>query len=521
MMLRRIYELSCYDNIAALFNLIPTDVLLIAYFNVDLQQAELTGFGQLRRMIDNSPYFTENYPRDTKVDSVIRFLKSNLMIRYASSENHTIGTQLIGAILDEANFMKGDGAVVSQKASEVRSKAADLYTQIRQRSKSRFIVDEVNWSLSILVSSTMYDSSFTKQREAQVINDPHALMFNEKIWNVKKEGTYSKERFSLFLGNSDLDPFVIETQEDLQPIWDSFGIPRVVGTDIKDEVSKMTDVMKSRIMEIPMTFYQDFHDNLIKSIQNIAGEPVAGEGRLFTSTELFKKALYTPEERCFTKDEIVISTKDKVRLEDYINPNWKPEHPERKRYLHADQGVTDDSYGLAQCYLDDIVVDSYGNLLLYVKYDFILRINPPKPPAKISLIKIRDIIPYFANTYGITYGKITYDTYQSTAIIQELEAQDFNVDYQSVDRTDQAYLDFVDYMYAERVKIPYHRVFETELFNLVHYRQRHKVDHLDIYSKDTSDAVVGALHNLINDPNVDEILSENDLDIILSVLKGD
>ena len=340
MMLRRIYELSCYDNIAALFNLIPTDVLLIAYFNVDLQQAELTGFGQLRRMIDNSPYFSENYPRDTKVNSMIKFTKSNLMIRFASNENHTIGTQLIGAILDEANFMKGDGAIASQKAQEVHSKAADLYTQIRQRSKSRFIIDEINWSLSILVSSTMYDSSFTKQREAQILGDKNALVFNEKIWNVKKEGTYSKEMFYLFLGNADLDPFVIDDLNDMQAIWDSFGLQRVSGTTIKEECEALPAIIKQRVMKIPMTFYQDFKDNLIKSIQNIAGEPVAGEGRLFTSKELFKQALYQPEERCFTKDEVIISTKDNTRLEDYINPRWQPENPERKRYLHADQAVS-------------------------------------------------------------------------------------------------------------------------------------------------------------------------------------
>lgn len=92
--LRKIYELSCYMNIPALFNLLPTSLMLFAYFNLNLAQANLTGYGQLRNMIDTSKYFQEVFPRNTRTDSSINFTQANMMVRFASNESHIIGTNL-------------------------------------------------------------------------------------------------------------------------------------------------------------------------------------------------------------------------------------------------------------------------------------------------------------------------------------------------------------------------------------------------------------------------------------------
>ena len=41
-MLRKVYELSCYTNIPALFNLMASSKLMFAYFNINMAQALLT-----------------------------------------------------------------------------------------------------------------------------------------------------------------------------------------------------------------------------------------------------------------------------------------------------------------------------------------------------------------------------------------------------------------------------------------------------------------------------------------------
>lgn len=112
---------------------------------------------------------------------------------------------------------------------------------------------------------------------------------------------------------------------------------------------------------------------------------------------------------------------------------------------------------------------------------------------------------------------ISYDQFQSLESMQSLEKAGFPVKYQSVDKTDEAYLLLVDYIYEGKVKFPQNDIFEDELFNLVHFRERRKVDHISIKSKDTSDSVAGSLMNAISsDYYMTEVL-ENDLNIFMNI----
>ena len=130
-MLRKIYELSCYNNIPALFNLMASSKVLFAYFNLNMAQAELTGFGQLKEMIDNCPYFQENFQRDLKNNSMIKFTQANMSVRFASDNSHIIGSNLVAGLLDEANFYKGSDLTAESVIAQ--NKAARLYSDIRNR----------------------------------------------------------------------------------------------------------------------------------------------------------------------------------------------------------------------------------------------------------------------------------------------------------------------------------------------------------------------------------------------------
>ena len=178
--------------------------------------------------------------------------------------------------------------------------------------------------------------------------------------------------------------------------------------------------------------------------------------------------------------------------------------------------MSGDSYGIACTYVDDVIVGTDGIPLLFLKIEWMIRINPPKPPAKIDLAKCRSIIPYLAKTYGITFGMISYDTFQSAEAMQELEKSGYPVKTRSVEE-DTAYLTLCQYIYDGRIEFPRHLVFEKELFGLMHYRSRHKVDHLPTGSKDVSDAVAGSVMNAIEDPNnILESQQEEDLDLLFT-----
>ena len=170
-MLRKLYELSCYENMQALFSLMLSSKIVFTYFNITKDQAEATGFGQLREMIDASPYFQEHFRRNMRSSSVIEWPEAKLSVGFGSGASSMIGGNLLGSILDEANFYQGDGK--ESVAGEVQSKAAKLYTDIRNRGRSRFLKDGINHALNIVVSSSMYANSFMSKLKQEVATDPH------------------------------------------------------------------------------------------------------------------------------------------------------------------------------------------------------------------------------------------------------------------------------------------------------------------------------------------------------------
>ena len=101
--------------------------------------------------------------------------------------------------------------------------------------------------------------------------------------------------------------------------------------------------------------------------------------------------------------------------------------------------------------------------------------------------------------------------------MQELDKAGFPVDYQSVDRTDEAYLLMVDYIYEGKVKFPYHERFEEEMFGVVHFREKRKVDHLSNGHKDIADSCVGSLYNAVKSDLFQAQLVQRDLDILFDI----
>jgi DNA gyrase, B subunit len=175
-MMRKMYELSCFRNINAMFNLMSKTNIMFLYFSVNQKQAERTGFGEYRALIDNSPYFSENFQRNPRLNSLLVF-PEGISYAYGSSANDSIGMSVICSMLDEANFLGGGGP---SKDSE---KATDLYANIVNRSNSRFIIDGgVNHSLNILVSSATYENSATERQIRLSRNDPHTIVAAPAQW---------------------------------------------------------------------------------------------------------------------------------------------------------------------------------------------------------------------------------------------------------------------------------------------------------------------------------------------------
>lgn len=516
----KLYELSCYYPPQALYNLMNNSKILFAYFNINKEVAGQVGFSQLRDLIDTIPYFQNVFRRNEKKNSMVEFPQSHIYMKSASSSNDVIGMNLISFFVDEANFFKGDGVKSGgMSVNDVQSKAKILYNSVRTRGKSRFVVNNEDFTFNVLVSSSMYDSSFTAERINASVGDPHVKVYEPKIWEVKNVETYSKERFVVFSGNELIDPMICKTVADINYIRSHYKLPSMAVDTPNEAIKDINDYdIKKRFIEVPTNFYNEFEGNIIQALQDIAGVPVSATGKLFSNRDSYAKALLLDEESPFVQDQITISTGAETTIQDYFKYSWKPKDVSKKRFLHFDQSTSGDSYGVAQCYVDSVTTDDFGLPLLNIKFDWMIRINPPKPPHKIDLAKVRSIIPWQEKHFGISYGMITYDTFQSAEAVQDLDKSGYPVAFRSVEK-DKPYLDLCDLYYQGRIKHYRNEWYEKELFDLVWLRAQGKVDHPPVKqggTKDLADAVCGAAANALESDVVYEQRRESDIDYFLN-----
>lgn len=523
-LLRKLYELSCYENIQSLFNLMVTSSIALIYFNISKDQAELTGYGQLKQMLDAIPYFKDHFPRNTHKTNDIEWPDNNMYITYGSSTNHAIGANLFGSILDEANFYGGESPTASTNFRTAGSKAMEIYASIRRRGESRFKKGGVDNSISLLLSSTKNSNSFTERRIAASKGNPHVYVIDAKIWEVKPSGTYSNKKFWVFIGNEHLDPFLPKSLADVNNVLDSIQLPRLEYNsmlsdedNIRNAINSIKDEgHRSLFMEIPIDFKNSFETDIVTAIQDIAGVPVAPMGRLFQSRKHYVECIDDRLEHPFIQDEILISTGTNTELSEFIRSDWVPKNLDRRRFVHIDQSTSNDSTGISAVYIDKVVKEN-NETIIYINVDFMLRINPPLPPEQIDIAKVRRLLPYLRKTYGMKFGKITYDIFASAESRQALINEGFDADYRSVDRTDEAYMTLCRMIYDHRIKFYRYQRFEDELFELQHDRSRHKVDHPPTGTKDVADSLAGAVMNAMESSEVTEILRKSDVKVMMNI----
>jgi len=334
LLMRKLYELSCYKNPEALFRMLVGTRIAFMYFTVTLKQAAWTGFAMLRDMIDATPYFREEYMRDKEVNSEIRFPRMSV---YTGSEfTHQLGLALLGAVLDEANFLR---------AKDPLEKARNLYTAIIERRKSRFVVDGKDRGLSVLVSSAEELSSFVEERIRKVSGLDDVLVVSVVGYELKRHH-YSSDSFVVFTGTEFSRPKIIDTVEDLVEVLGWFK----VGSGIIEEAKKypvkysVRNVVpmeyRAYFKEVPVDFRRAFEEDIYRALKDVLGVSVGGENKLFRSMLAYDEAL-VQKPKLFKDDVVQLSSKDEVRLQDMFRLDLVVDR-DVPRYIHVDLGIKGD-----------------------------------------------------------------------------------------------------------------------------------------------------------------------------------
>lgn len=490
--LRKLYELSCWEPIPLLFEMMKSTILYFIYFTVSLKQAQRTGYGSIKRIVDGIPYFLKYFPRNLAIDSELQFPGMSMV--YGSDVGHQIGMNLIGSLLDETNFLDKNGRI-----SDDFSKATELYRAVYNRRKSRFVVEGIDKGLSIFVSSATTVSSFTEERIAAADEDPHIMVSSVVTYQVKRRH-YQKEEFTVFVGHDLVDPQIVDGLNDIKFILTSLGHEFNADHPMGYQLKTLPTELKQRFKQVPNDFRDGFEKDIENAIQDVLGISTTPSYKLFKSRPAYRSCTFSDKAlNPVIKDKITISTGDRTQIQDFFDIT-KIQYPEVPRHIHIDQSVASDRTGIGCSHVLDFV-EINGIRLPIIMVDFIICIEPPPRPYEIPISRTREFIIWLIRE-GLNVYSVSYDSFQSRESIQIMSGMGINAFTKSVDKDDEDWKQLVAMYYEGRIVHYDHPLYRYELFELIHDRERRKVDHPPHSSKDLADGLCGSVSNAVEFQNM-------------------
>lgn len=499
----KLYCMSCLRDPALYYGLLPGSQIIFGVYSITKRQVADTGYHNIRGYIDACPYFRQQFPRSTKIDSLIDFeprTRKKLKVIPGSTELHALGLNLFAFLMDEVNFMRVKD---NKEAGVFTGQAYDLYNATYTRLLSRFTRPGGTLpGMMFLLSSRNAQTSFLEEHLRAVRSGEHSKrthISDYALWEVKNK------RFT----------------------WPGFKV------EVGDRLSKSrllrkgdTPRQNARVVEVPWEYHKPFTEDIDQALRDIAGVATFNLSPLISDRRSVFDAVRETMVHPFTRPEVVLDISDDVRIEDHFMKRtvarvkasrWVPKlNPNCPRFIHVDIGLTGDALGFAMGHVAGMVkherTDEEGILSTVVNpfiiIDLMLRVTC-SPGGEVDLAKVRGFIQFLKRIYPIQ--RVTFDRFQSDDSIQILKKVGIESGHQSMDKTDEAYLTLRSALFDRRIAMYAYEKFQDELLDLerdVKLRRvgrAGRVDHPTRSSKggkgskDVSDAVAGVVWLCMHD----------------------
>lgn len=479
-----IYNLFCLGTrLRKFLGVSENTELYVIYFSVSKTQAKRSGFRVLKSIIDGCKWFEEHYPRNKRIDSEIEF-PNKFYIVHGSEEGHAISLNVIGFILDEANFRKGVGQGMTEEYAEV----TQLYTQLLDRQVSRFATKEGGVrSLAILVSSASYQSSFTEERKFQALQDPSAKVINAVAYEIKP-WNYSSETFEVFIGTDQLPPQIIETETQKASVVKSLNVPE--------------GLRSQYFVQAPMSLKKFYVANIMLALQNHSGVSTQIQGRLVQNLRLVQEAYYEPSKSWFPTQQVTLSNSDDFQLIELLSMD-AIEKPEMPHCFFLDLSLRGDSGGFSCVRLDNPETKENTHI-------FTLEVIPPPYPAATRVQKFRQFMNDISQVVNV--AAFATDQFQSASLRQDINADLGLTDIRiSIDSSDLYYLEWMMNLANKNTHMLYHPTLHKEIKEAIHDIKKRRVVRAKGSTDDCLQSYVGA-HWLAN--HVEAVMTELPVNVV-------
>jgi len=471
----QLHVLSCLRDPHAFFGLDAASEIVFVLQSLSAQVAKEVAYKRLREMVDNSPYFQRHFRCDPRTRSELVFPHRIVVRPLSSRPTAAIGSNVIGGILDEVNFMELVDRSTRSADGGAYDQALEAYNSLVRRRKSRFMTGGKLHGMLCLVSSKRYPGEFTDQKQIEAQREigeqgfSRIYVYDRRLWDIKPAGTYGEARFRLHLGDNTRKPSILGAD-----------------TPVPEEDSQF-------VMEVPEEFRSEFSRDMLSAVRDIAGSATFAIHPFIVNTEVVSAA--------FGRSLSILNTPTtdfkSARPSIYSDRIIRPDEP---RFAHVDLGLTGDSAGVAIGWVPEFAqVLRTGNtleLMPRVIFDLILEVKPPRNDE----IKFEDIRKLFIKLkeLGMNLNWITYDSYQSADSLQLLRRAGFLTGKKSIDTDSVPYDVMRTAFYDGRVQAPEHPKALEEIIRLERNPKTGRIDHAPRFSKDCADAVAGVVYGLTN-----------------------
>lgn len=466
-----VHWVLCLHDPQKYFGLMPGSRIAFMLMSTTDSQAKEVLFGDIKARLAISPWFRKGNMYSDKFKNQLRFPKDIWVLPGNSQETTFEGYNILGGILDE-----GD----SHKITDNKDYAQGGWDTIHSRISSRFD-DPISGShrgLLIAIGQMKSASGFMSRKKKELENDPDASVVTMTIWESFGWSSYKI--------NGKYDVF-----------WYDIGRKEIVSAEYA------RDVQSKSIIPIPNSFKQNFVDNPVKALRDLAGIPPEATDPFIQLMDRVKSAMDRYEENhadlLTPVNESCSSPAFHERLQ---ADNALP------RALSVDIAYSDaisaDALGMAMGHVP-FMVELDGDLKPYIVFDMLLRIKAV-PGRPIMLSEMRQLVYELKDRRGFRIKKASLDGMQSLDTLQAFNKRKISAEYLSVDRNKAPYEDLREAIYENRIEFPryvtYIRPGSTELVVIAQQELQQlndtgkKIDHPVGGSKDVTDAMAAVTHIL-------------------------
>ena len=412
-MLYLLYRMLCLKDPYTHYGLQPIDKITFSLINVTIDAAKGVAWDKLQQLVQSSPWFMAHGTVSGRSE-IVWAPEKRIELVVGSNNNSVIGRAVFSNFTDEVNF-----SAMTTDIEKIKAKQKTLISQVDARMQSRFMKGTTLPTLQIIASSKSSDQSFldgyinTKKKN----NSKTTLIVDEPQWVVRNDKD-SDVKFYVAVGNK-------------------FLASEVLPLDTPENVIDSYRAKGYMMLQVPIGYYEAFLDNVELALTDIAGISTTSALKYISGVRLNEIKINTYSNP-FQKDIIEVGTGDELQYSQFFDIDSIPPNLRSKpMYVHLDMSKSGDKTGIAGVWImgkraSDSSADDGKEA--YYRVAFSVSIKAPKG-REISFEKNRAFVRWLKRQ-GLKIKGVSFDTYQSAQLSQQLEADGFNVKVISVDRLD-------------------------------------------------------------------------------------